>query len=187
MIYGVIIGYHGCDKTTAERVLTGVDDLSPGKHEYDWLGKGVYFWEDSEARAWEWADELKVKGLVKSPAVIGAIIKPGNCLNLVDPQAAAIVSRAHDHYLRTCKENNIPAKENAGPKLFARYLDYAVFNTLHGLLEADKAPPYDTIRAFFTEGEPIYATSGLRTLDHVQIVVRNPKNSILGYFKPRQR
>jgi len=40
------------------------------------------------------------------------------------------------------------------------------------------------VRAFFVEGEPLYENAGLRTLDHVQICVRDPRK-IIGYFLPR--
>jgi hypothetical protein len=41
------------------------------------------------------------------------------------------------------------------------------------------------VRAFFVEGQELYATAGLRSLDHIQICVRNPR-SIIGYFLPRE-
>jgi hypothetical protein len=68
--------------------------------------------------------------------------------------------------------------------LRARYLDKAVFETLHKLRQNEGESPFETIRAFFVEGEPLYESAGLRSLDHVQICVRQP-NNIIGYFLPR--
>lgn len=45
---------------------------------------------------------------------------------------------------------------------------------------------FQTVRAFFVEGEPLYPQAGLRGLDHVQICVRDPQQ-IIGYFLPRER
>jgi hypothetical protein len=63
-------------------------------------------------------------------------------------------------------------------------LDKAVFETLHKLREDEGEAPFETIRAFFAEGEPLYENAGLRSLDHVQICVRQSDN-IIGYFLPR--
>jgi hypothetical protein len=52
------------------------------------------------------------------------------------------------------------------------------------LREQEAKLPFDTVRAFFVEGEPLYENAGLRALDHVQIRVRDPAR-IIGYFLPR--
>jgi len=41
-----VIGYHGCDLKVASDVVTRKAKLTPGMGRYDWLGTGVYFWED---------------------------------------------------------------------------------------------------------------------------------------------
>ena len=56
-------------------------------------------------------------------------------------------------------------------------------NFLHQLRAEQHEPPFDTVRGFFIEGAPVYPTAGLRSLDHVQICVRNPA-SIIGFFRP---
>ena len=47
-----ILGFHGCDKSTVDKVINGVESLVPSMNEYDWLGHGVYFWENNIERAW---------------------------------------------------------------------------------------------------------------------------------------
>ena len=39
-----IIAYHGCDRAVAERLLEG-HRFTPSQNDYDWLGRGIYFWE----------------------------------------------------------------------------------------------------------------------------------------------
>ena len=56
-------------------------------------------------------------------------------------------------------------------------------NFLHQLREEQQRQPFDTVRGFFNEGQPVYPTAGLRSLDHVQICVRNPAR-IIGFFRP---
>jgi hypothetical protein len=70
---------------------------------------------------------------------------------------------------------------NSGKDLRARRLDCAVFETLHRFQAEKGLPSFDTVRAFFMEGEPLYENAGIRRLDHIQICVRNP-NAIQGYF-----
>jgi hypothetical protein len=50
---GLILGFHGCDKSLVNDVLTGKKTLQGSENEYDWLGHGVYFWENSVARAYD--------------------------------------------------------------------------------------------------------------------------------------
>jgi len=42
---------------------------------------------------------------------------------------------------------------------------------------------YDTVRAAFIEGEPIYPGSALHMETHIQIAVRNSR-AIVGTFRP---
>ncbi len=49
----LVIGYHGCDRTVAEDVLLRGGTLKPSANPYDWLGKGIYFWEHGPDRGLE--------------------------------------------------------------------------------------------------------------------------------------
>lgn len=53
----IVIGFHGCDASVRDGVLTGELDLQPSRNSHDWLGAGVYFWEQNYARAEEWAQQ----------------------------------------------------------------------------------------------------------------------------------
>lgn len=50
---GLILGFHGCDKFLVEKVLTGKETLRKSENEYDWIGHGVYFWENSASRSFK--------------------------------------------------------------------------------------------------------------------------------------
>lgn len=184
----LVLGYHGCDLSTVEKIVSGKDDLIFSKNEYDWLGSGLYFWEDSHARALQWAQEEAARGggKVRKPSVLGAIINLGHCLNLIDAEHLDLVRVAHQTYLELCLKSDLEPARNKGKDLRARYLDRAVFETLHRLREEKSEQPFETVRAFFVEGEPLYENAGLRALDHVQICVRD-RHKIVGYFLPRHR
>lgn len=73
---------------------------------------------------------------------------------------------------------NRPVRKE-GPILLRR-LDCAVVN-----LAMESNPHFDTVRAVFVEGDPIYPDAGFHEKSHIQICVRNP-NRIAGTFRPRE-
>lgn len=86
----LVLGFHGCDEETYQKVLYNHERLLPSSNTYDWLGNGIYFWEDSLARAQQWAvfsceryNKKHPDEAEKKPAVIGAVISLGNCLNIL--------------------------------------------------------------------------------------------------------
>ena len=54
---------------------------------------------------------------------------------------------------------------------------------MHSLIEGSGQAPYDTIRAAFWEGAPLYPGAGFHQADHTQICLRN-LDCVLGYFRP---
>lgn len=77
-----ILGYHGCDKEVGLKIVNQVIPHTYKNNSYDWLGNGLYFWENNPQRALEFAAELsKIKRpgspKINKPFVIGAIIDPG--------------------------------------------------------------------------------------------------------------
>ncbi len=68
----------------AEMLLINPDKIRISREPYDWLGHGMYFWESNYERALFWAEEKAKRGKIKNPAVIGAVIQLGHCLNLLD-------------------------------------------------------------------------------------------------------
>ena len=49
----LVIGFHGCDQSVVEKVIAGKTELLASTNDYDWLGSGIYFWENNEERAWQ--------------------------------------------------------------------------------------------------------------------------------------
>ena len=55
----LIFGFHGCDETVCDALVSGEQkNLNFSKNDYDWLGNGMYFWENDPERALEWAESL---------------------------------------------------------------------------------------------------------------------------------
>ena len=176
-----VLGYHGCEHSVVQDVVGGRKRIRVSKNEYDWLGHGTYFWEDSYARALQWA---KDDDRIRTPAVLGAVINLGECLNLLDVEYLHLVRGAYEHFKQACAAAGSAMPVNSGPELKSRKLDCAVIENLHQIHEDRKLTPFDTVRGFFVEGKPIYPGAGLRHQDHIQLCVRNESN-IIGYFLPR--
>ncbi len=189
------LAYHGCEQAVGEAIVAGKVDLRPSTNEYDWLGAGAYFWEDSFHRALDWATFMSsprspAAGRIKKPFVIGAIIDPGNCLDLSNAKDLAVLKEAYPVFVSVMRAGGIPLPENEAAHLsdvdlVKRFLDCAVINFLHNLREVLKKAPFDTVRCPFMEGGELYKGSKIQAKTHVQWCVRDPQKSVIGYFIPR--
>jgi hypothetical protein len=184
-----VLGFHGTDAETVNRVLNSqTAPLRPSKNDYDWLGEGVYFWENDPERAMSFITEkMKRDKDLRQPAVIGAVIDLGFCMNLVDRPALLELKAAHDDMEADFKVLEQPLPRNEGPTddLLRRFLDKAVFDHVHTLREDRGLDEYQTVRSPFLEGKPLYENTFFKLKTHIQIAVRD-HTCIKGYFLPRQ-
>lgn len=184
-----VLGFHGTDAATVKRVLNSrTANLRPSNNDYDWLGDGSYFWENDPERAMSYVREkMRRDSDDRPPAVIGAIIDLGFCMNLVDRPALLELQAAHKDLEEDAEILGFPMPVNQGPTddLLRRFLDKAVFDHLHRLRDQADLPPYQTVRSPFLEGKPLYDNTFFRLKTHIQIAVRDP-SCIKGYFLPRQ-
>ena len=133
----LIIGFHGCDESVVRKVVNGEEDLIPSTNDYDWLGNGIYFWENNEARALQWATELsKRKGSsIKKPAVVGAIIDLGYCFDLTDSAYLKELKKTYDTAFEISRLSGNPLPENISigksSDLLLRKLDCFVIEMTH--------------------------------------------------------
>lgn len=185
----LVLGYHGCERSVADRVLMGNDTLRKSEKRYDWLGSGIYFWEHGPERAMDWAVEQKRRGKITTPAVVGAVIHLGNCLDMMDTQSTSVLADAFPRFLESQRELgqktpvNRPLQEDDAD-LALRHLDCSVINWLTGVFDSDpESPKYDSVRGLFQEAEPAFEGSSIRKKSHIQLAIRNPA-CIIGYFRP---
>lgn len=172
-----VLGFHGTSRKVAEEVFAGRSELKVSKNSWEWLGDGVYFWENGPERALDWA---KARGK-EDPTVVGAVIQIGHCLNLMDKPSNLPLSTAYKMCSAAFDICGQSLPENTG-----KYhdLDALVINALHSSADL-KGHPYDTVRAAYIEGEPLYDGTEIMSDTHIQICVRNPRKSIVAYFRPR--
>lgn len=187
----LIIGFHGTTKDRAEEYLSGRLPFHPSTNDYDWLGNGMYFWENNLTRAEQWAiDAAKRKGAGAEPAVIGAIIDLGYCLDLTDSEYLEELRTGYDALVRSFEKEGkpLPANSHGGSHtdLLVRKLDCAVINYFRLLQKDSNMPEFDSVRGVFWEGEDLYEGAGFKAKNHIQIAIINP-NCIKGYFRPREK
>lgn len=182
-----VLGFHGCDEAVAHAVLQDqARHLKPSNNEWDWLGTGIYFWENDPARALQFALEGQAgrvtKGKIKKPCVIGAVIDLGLCLNMFDQAALSEMRTAAKNLIEVSNKFDLDLPANNGK---ARYLDREVFEHVHRLRRIlNVTQEYQTVRSAFPEGEPLYAGTEITAHNHIQIAVRDA-SVIRGYFLPR--
>jgi hypothetical protein len=170
--------------------VNGEEDLIPSTNDYDWLGNGIYFWENNEARALQWATELsKRKGSsIKKPAVVGAIIDLGYCFDLTDSTYLQELKDAYDIFVEICHRagKTLPKNTDIGTSTdkLIRKLDCSVIQTVHLINQDANKRAYDSVKGVFWEGHSLYPNAGFAEKNHIQICVCNP-NCIKGYFLPR--
>lgn len=178
-----ILGYHGCDRATAEALLGG-GAFAASQNAWDWLGHGTYFWEANPLRGLEFATEWRARGKISEPAVVGAVIDLGFCLDLISSAGIAAVKHAHEIFVLMAREAGVPVPRNrgGGEDLLLRELDCAVINHLHAVRSEAGFAPFQSVRGLFVEGDRIYENAGFFEKTHVQVCVRDT-TCIKGVFR----
>ena len=199
----IVVGFHGCDRTVADKVIQQNAHLSSSENKYDWLGHGIYFWEGSYERAYSWA---KNSSKVSNPAVIGAFIRLGNCLDLLDTVKIEYLKLGYEILAQEANKLQIALPQNKSFRngiSFNRELDCEVIQRIHQFnnelianrldlpdvegenrVKVQCHPDFiDSVRGMFPEGDEVYPGAGFLSQNHIQLCIVNP-NCIIGYFNP---
>lgn len=110
----LVIGFHGCDQSVVDMVVTGKEGLVASTNDYDWLGNGIYFWENNERRAMEWAVQFSKRenSKIKTPAVVGAIIDLGYCLDLTSSDYLKELKKTYELLVEISEVSGNPLPTN---------------------------------------------------------------------------
>lgn len=186
-----VFGFHGLDRTVGLDILNGKTAFRHSNNSYDWLGHGIYFWENSLERARQYAEEdsRRKRSPIRDPFVLGAVIDLGECLDLLDQEYLDLVRVAYLRLREVLEATGQVLPTNRGFSgddfdFKRRELDCAVVRYTHQLA-AEQGRRFDTVRAAFWEGKPLYEGAGFRRQKHIQIAVINP-HCIKGVFLPRE-
>lgn len=203
----LVTAYHGCDVSVRDALVRGqLTHLKQSDNSWDWLGPGTYFFEDDPARALLFAqasashpEKMLTKQAIATPAVVGALLCVGNCLDMTTQAGIDEFRSAYEELVRRSAAAGIPVPTNykAGEEdedVLLRQLDRAVFVVLHDIrARASKAeaernpgkppayPPYDLVRGAFPQGEPVAPSSAFQCRSHIQLALRDER-CVLGWF-----
>jgi len=165
-----VVAFHGTNRATADRLVDG-EPFGPSTNDDDWLGHGIYLWEYAPQQAWWWAK----RRYGDQAAVVGALVRLGRCVDLLDPSNAELLLAAHADLDRSLRNNKQRLPRNANNH---KYLDCAVFNWLYlNLDEAGRRA--ESCRAAFVPSLPVkrlWDRSGIFRGAHIQLCVREPNN-----------
>jgi hypothetical protein len=190
----LIIGFHGCDESVRDALVNSKNAFKKSENTYDWLGHGMYFWDNDPERALEFAQFKKKNPKtsshpIKKPSVVGAVINLGLCLDLVSSKSLQLLKVGHEILCRELSNSGLIIPQNKplkdGVDLVFRNLDCAVIEMLHQYRHKSGFPPFDSVRGVFWEGNDLYENAGFKEKNHMQICIRNP-NCIKGFFIPRE-
>ncbi len=180
-----IIGFHGCSTQVREKILSGDDELKASSNDYDWLGPGMYFWENNYDRAKAWSQA----NFGNDAAVLGAIIDLGNCLDFLESKYLSLLRPAYQRLKRLSEKADfaMPVNRDAAGNSdkIVRRLDCAVIKMIHEDIEESGCLPFDSVRGVFWEGSSPYEGEMFKEQNHIQLSIMN-SNCIKGYFRPRQ-
>jgi hypothetical protein len=130
--------------------------FTPSTNDYDWLGHGIYFWEANPRRGIEYARELAARkrgaSRITTPAVVGAIVDMGLCLDLTTASGLEQVRLGYLALVAVAERSSsgsIPKNNRDGLR---RNLDCAVINTIHRINRTSGSPTIDTVKGASIEG-----------------------------------
>jgi hypothetical protein len=177
-----VIAFHGTRRSTADSLVAGAP-FGRSENDDDWLGHGVYFWEYAPQQAWWWAK----RRYADDASVVGALIRLGRCIDLLDPSNADLLTAAHQELEVALGTLGQSIKNNANTH---KYRDCAVYNYLFTKLEKERTP-IESTRAVFVpleggKGLPrLWERSGIFRGAHIQLSIRQP-NNILAVWPVRE-
>lgn len=192
----LLIGFHGCDETIRDTLLTKPKNIKISEKPFDWLGHGFYIWENNYERALEWAKDKQNKGKINKASVIGVVFTLDHCFDLIDSEFINMLSLYYDLMKKDFQKigkdlpKNIEVAEDKHKDLLIRELDCAVIQYIHQKIK-DESKSYqalkefDSVRGVFTEGGPAFPGAGIQKKSHIQICIRN-MGCIKGFFLPRK-
>ena len=184
-----VIGFHGCGKSVRDKILIE-NSMEPSQNDYDWLGKGCYFWENDYDRALSFASEKAKREDIENPVVLGAFIDLGCCLDLLNIKYLKELKGSYDLLNEIFELQgemlpvNIVPNWNKYGDMILRPLDRLVIE--HYADNNPSGTKFDSVRGVFWEGEDLYAGAGMKEKNHIQISVRNI-DCIKGFFIPREK
>jgi len=188
-----VVGYHGTGLTAALRIVNRIEGFRRSQKDYDWLGRGIYFWEHAPRQALRFArlrQEQYRRKKAKTPedvrrateplAVVACMIRLGFCFDLLEPENIEYIRGSFLEYQQSVELTGATLPRNTRKY---RKLDCAVFEYAYKVIsKTELVSPVDTVRGVYVPagGERrVWSGSWIARDTHIQLCVRNPA-SLLG-------
>lgn len=196
----IVRAFHGTTLSSARAILSGNSPFRPSANAHDWLGHGIYFFEESQTLALDWAirrvREAASAGNVEEPAVIGADLQLDDCLDLASADWGPALGLIHQKLAGTVQPQHGPVVTTAagsqlvladkpmpGNTFALNFTDCAVVDAL--VQDQRRLGRRITSkRSAFAYGSQLYQNSYLLSGTHVQIAVMDLSvvfNAVLVY------
>jgi hypothetical protein len=163
----IVYGYHGTSQAKAANILK--NGFLASDNDYDWLGTGIYFFQDAPLRAKQWATQQHPD----DPVVLQASIHLHNCIDLFDIGWQPLLKKLYNSFVEQWGLTNQPFPRQEPERSKAHRLDCSFLNYSIQLLSG-RDIIIESVRAAFMEGERLFPDSAIFDLAHVQIAIRNP-------------
>jgi hypothetical protein len=175
-------GYHA---TTPEKgaLIEEQKRFNPSENWHDWLGNGVYFYQDALEWTRYWATNERHEGNIPNPAIFAADIYYDGFLDLVEYDSMEQLKRFFNRLESATKEEasqafeavkiraaKFPEREKWKPR--PHPLDRYVINEAVNVAES-QGLSIKAVRAVFFDGEKLHPHSDLYDRQHIQIAVRD--------------
>lgn len=179
-----ILLYHATSRDAWEKIKAS-GGMLPSTNNYDWLGKGIYFWQAAPIRAWIWKRFYARPRLRAEDTVVleyPMTVNPADCLDLLDirwhkllghlgravPEGWRVSGIDEATIQQRLRRNRITSTPHP------HFLDCEAINQICDVLEHRHKVRIRLVRAAFQHLDHIYPYSAFRQGDHVQVAVRDP-------------
>lgn len=186
----IVKGYHGTTQSRARELVAG-SPFEFSANSGDWLGRGIYFWQDAPGRALVWA-RYRHRDSGETPAVVEVEITLENCLDFFDvrtyrevrqryPEFQAFESRLDPPISQAALkvekgkaflDGDTPTTDIRTRKAIHNYRDRAFIDWYVEVL-ANRGYEVKTVRGIFLDGTALFTESFLFDWSHAQIAVLN--------------
>lgn len=169
-------GYHVTPRSNADSIHRL--GFKPSTNPYDWLGEGIYFFQDGPNFAYHWGTSDRRAGRHDDLALFAADIELHGFIDLLDFAWGQFLREASATLEESADPEYLKAKEKQKEYEFGvdqrqgHWLDqYVIQAAASGMKE--KGIEVMGVRSAFWEGAPLYEKSHIMDRQHIQIAVRN--------------
>lgn len=178
-------GYHGTTLPRAQQIVTQ-GHFRISRNDYDWLGRGAYFFQDAPLRAWKWACHWVAPRTNEQAAVVSVDIDLQGCFDLLDIANWRFIQLAHSMLNGTRRQRPPAVRSPTGQRHHIispgsvkgvtgnNVEDCETIRLALRIYRKSTGKIVRSVRGSFIEGQQLYTNSYFFDHSHVQIAVLHP-------------